>query len=55
MIVIYKMARWIKSVFFFVWKKGNDGVFTSKKYSLVVLAKVHRLLEFVLKSVTPMV
>ena len=46
------MARWIKSVRII---KGNDGVFASKKktfaHSLLVLAKVHRLLESVLESV----
>ena len=47
------MARWIKSVRII---KGNDGVFAFKKktfaHSLLVLAKVHRLLESVLESVT---
>ena len=36
--------------------KGNDGVFAFKKktfaHSLLVLAKIHRLLESVLESVT---
>jgi hypothetical protein len=45
------------SLIFFEWKKETKTMVFSlqKKHSLVVLAKVHRLLEFVLESVTPMV